>query len=66
MAADVDDLGYKDVKIVVKSDQEASKVEVQGAIRRNRDAQKVPELSPSEILRAMGWRRDRCAAFGSR
>ena len=46
MVADVDDLGYKDVKIVVKNDQEASIVEVQGAIRWNREAQTVPENSP--------------------
>ena len=46
MAAEVDDLGYKDVKIVVKNDQEASIVEVQGAIRRARDAQTVMENSP--------------------
>ena len=42
----MDDLGYKDVKIVVKNDQEASIVKAQGAIRRGRDAQAVPEISP--------------------
>ena len=46
IARDIDNLGHKDVKIMIKSDQEAAMVALQGEVQRLRTAKTIPINSP--------------------
>ena len=46
LAQDIDNAGHKEVKIVVKSDQETSMVALQHEIQRLREAKTIPVNSP--------------------
>lgn len=56
---DVDNMGYKDVKIQIKSDQEPSIVAVQEYMRLNRIATTIPINSPVGGIRMQWTRRKR-------